>query len=97
MAKDKFTPSGFTPAELDVLEDAVQALTICENHFRLRDKANAQLHLAAPKYSPITKMVAKAARQLAILIDGGQIASENEDSEVHETEPSVEPVDQTLE
>lgn len=83
----------FNQEELDALEEALHALSTAETHFRLRDKANAQLHLAAPKYSPITKLMTRAARQLSILLDGDQISLVNEDSESSESEPPAVPVD----
>jgi hypothetical protein len=89
--------SNLTPEQLDILEEVLRTLTLCENHFRLRDRANAALFLATPKYSPITKAVARTAKSLTAMLDGDQIASADEDSESTESEPPMEPVDQKLE
>lgn len=89
--------SGFTLEQLDTLEEVLHALTVCEDHFRLRDRANAHLHLAAPRYSPITRMVSKAARDLSTLLGGDQIASVPEDSEILGSEPVAELAGQTSE
>jgi hypothetical protein len=67
-----------TPEELEILESALHALDQCERHFKNRDRANAGIHLANPKWSPITRLTGKSAKELMELLD----ASRDEESPI---------------
>jgi hypothetical protein len=57
-----------TPEEIDDLESVLALIDEVQTHFVLRDRANAQLHLARVIWSPITKATFKAKRVLYNLL-----------------------------
>lgn len=58
-----------TDEEAAAVTAALSTLRAVEDHFRLRDRANAKLYLATVKWSPITKLVSKTATALSRLFD----------------------------
>jgi hypothetical protein len=73
-----------TPEELEILEAALHALDQCEKHFKNRDRANAGIHLANPKWSPITRLTSKSAKELMELLD----SSPSEETPTTDSEPT---------
>lgn len=63
-----------TPEQHDVrvrrarLEGVYNVLQDAQTHFVFRDQANAALHMAVPRWSPLTEAVMRAVRELATVL-----------------------------
>ncbi len=80
-----------TSEEVDILEEALHALTCAEAHFKLRDRSNAALHLASRiRYSPITNLTTGAASQLTTLLGQLETREASESTEGHPGEILLE-------
>lgn len=87
--------NNLTEEQITLLSGVLNTLDECEQFFRLRDRMNARVHLARPRYSPITKEVTKAIRDLHVLLDvpGDERGLEEEEEGEPESEVGFAPRD----
>lgn len=78
--------SNFSAEETEKLVKVLGTLQEVEVFLKLRDRMNARVHLALPRYSPITKEVSKAVKTLVELVDAPSVKSEPEEDEDGESE-----------
>lgn len=74
-----------TDEERTTLTTALYILGAAEEHFRLRDRANAMLYLASTRWSPITKATARSVRELSALLNSESGTEQESDDQILES------------
>lgn len=70
-----------TDDEYKVIMDAFETLRTVEEHYVLRDRANAKIHMARVRLSPLTRAVIRATKNLSAILNEQDLASVTHASE----------------